>query len=693
MPDLTPPIAARRPHVVSAHGDDRSDDLYWLRDRDDPEVIALLEAENAYTDAVLAPTEGLQEKLFEEIRSHVQETDLSVPTRLRDHWIYSRTVEGEAYPVHCRRRASGGDRTPPEIGENGADEHEQVLLDVNAEAAGHDFFRVATFDISGDDRLLAWSSDTAGNELYTLRFRDLSTGEDLADVVPDTGYGSAWAADHQTFFYVRRDAAQRPYQLWRHRVGTPADADVLVYTEADERFFLSVGSSKDEKVLLLHLGSAVTSEWRWLPADEPEGQWRLINERRQGIEYDVEHHGDRFLIVTNDGALNFRLVEAPVESPDATHWADVIPPEPDTRLLEIEPFRDFLLLHERADGLTRIRILDLASGGTHAIELPEVPGTIMPLPTPDFASPMIRYTFTSLVTPPMVIDYEVAARTAIVRKRQPVPAYDPDGYATSRTWATADDGTKVPVSVVHRKDLQRPAPCLLYGYGSYELTVDPGFSPTRLPLLDRGFVYAIAHIRGGGEMGRQWYEDGKLLHKRNTFTDFVACADHLVAEGWTSPGRIVARGASAGGLLMGVVANLRPELFAGVLAGVPFVDCVTTMLDPSIPLTVIEWEEWGNPIEDPATYAYMKSYSPFDNVTKQNYPPILAISGLNDSRVAYWEPTKWVQRLRELTSSDARILLRTDLGAGHGGPSGRYDAWRREAQQLAWAITLPGIAG
>jgi oligopeptidase B len=686
----SPPVAVRRPKILEAHGDQRVDELWWLRERSD-ETMAHLAAENAYTDAMLAATEPLQQELYDEIRSHIEEADLSVPVRRGPFWYYTRTVEEQSYLVHCRKPASGDDRTPP-APDSGDDASgvEEVLLDVNRQAAGHDFFRVATFDVSPDHRLLAWSSDTAGDERYTVRFRDLTTGRDLPDVIPDTYYGSAWAADNATFFYVRPDAAMRPHQLWRHRLGTPAENDVLIHQEDDERFFLTVGATKDEQILVLTLTSAVTAECRWLPASEPEGAWQVVAARRQDIEYSVEHLGDRFYIVTNDGAPNFRLVEAPVTDSGPEHWVDVLPPDPSVRLLSVEVFDRHLLLHERADGLTRLRILELGSGDVHEIALPETPGTVEPAYTPDLDSPLVRYTFASLRTPMTVVDYDLRDRTGTVRKVQPVPGYDPADYVTERSWATAPDGVRVPISLVHRRDLQRPAPCLLYGYGSYEISVDPMFAATRLPLLDRGFSYAIAHIRGGGEMGRSWYDDGKLLRKTNTFTDFIACADHLVAEGITEAGRIVARGASAGGLLMGAVTNRRPELFAGVQAGVPFVDCLTTILDPSLPLTVIEWEEWGNPVDDPAVYAYMKSYSPYDNVSAQAYPPIFAVTGLNDTRVGFWEPAKWVQRLRERTTGDAPVLLRVEMGTGHSGPSGRYEAWRREALLLAWMLSVTG---
>ena len=686
-----PPVAPARPHSSTFHGDERVDEWYWLRDKESPEVIAHLEAENAYTEAMTAHTAALQEQLFEEIRSHVVETDLSVPTLRKGWWYYSRTIEGQPYSVSCRVAATGS-LTPPSLDAETPVEGEQVLLDSNHEATGHDYFALGVFAISPDSSLLAWAADVNGSEVYTLRFRDLGTGADLPDVVEGVYYGSAWAADNRTFFYTRPDSAMRPYQLWRHVLGTPASDDVLVYQEDDESFFLGVNATKDGEMLLLGLGSKVTNEFWFAPASEPTLAFTVVRPRVSGVEYDVDHQGGRFLIVTNaDGAESFKLVEAAVSSP--AEWTDVIPYDPAVRLLGIDVARDHIALQERAGGLTRIRLLTLADGGLRVLEMPEEAYTLGLSGTPDYDSPLIRYTYTSLVTPSSVYDYEVATGEAFLRKRQPVPEYDADLYATSRTWAPAADGTLVPVTLMSRKDRGfSGGPCLLYGYGSYEASMDPSFSGARLSLLDRGFVYAIAHIRGGGEMGRQWYENGKYLHKPNTFSDFIACAEHLVSEGWTSSGQVVARGGSAGGLLMGAIVNMRPDLFAGIVAQVPFVDALTTILDPSLPLTVMEWEEWGNPIESPEIYACMKSYAPFDNVAALPYPRILATAGLNDPRVSYWEPAKWVQRLRSLSTSDSPVLLKTEMGAGHGGPSGRYDAWREEAFALAFALDSVGLA-
>ncbi len=689
----TPPLAERRPQTLTAHGDDRVDEWYWLREKDNPDVIAHLEAENAFTDELTSPTKALQDTLFEEIRSHIVETDLSVPTRRGDYWYYGRTIEGKPYGVSCRLPATG-DRTPPVLDAETSDPAEQVLLDSNAEAEGHDYFALGVFAISPDSQLLAWAADTNGSEVYTLRFRDLTTGKELPDVVERVTYGAAWASDNKTFFYTRQDEAMRPYQLWRHTLGTPAAEDVLVHTETDEAFFLSVERTKDGEMLLLGLGSKVTSECHFLRADDPTGEWQVVAPRRQDVEYDVDHQGGRFLIVTNDGGRqNFALVEAPVDNPGHENWTEVVPYDETVRLLGIDVARDHVAMQERAEGLTRIRLLTISDGALHTIDQPEKAYTLGLSGTPDYDSPLIRYTYTSMVTPASVYDYDVANREPLLRKRQPVPAYDADLYATERTWAPAADGTLVPVTLVARKDRPRDGgPCLLYGYGSYEASMDPSFSASRLSLLDRGCVFAIAHIRGGGEMGRQWYDNGKMAKKPNTFSDFTAAAEHLIAEKWTSAGRIVARGGSAGGLLMGAIVNARPDLYAGIVAQVPFVDALTTILDPSLPLTVIEWEEWGNPVASKEIYGVMKSYSPYDNVSAQAYPRILATGGLNDPRVSYWEPAKWVQRLRERTTGSEPILLKTEMGAGHGGPSGRYDAWHEEAFHMAFTLDALGLA-
>ena len=721
----------RRPVRLEAHGDVRVDDWYWLRDKDDPAVIRHLEAENAYTEAALSGTERLRRGLYDEMVARIEETDLSVPVRKGPWLYYGRTVEGSSYGIHCRRpaasvRAGSGGTGSGGTGSGGTDpgaprpdrppkgrpEGEEVLLDENELARGHEYFAMGNLEVSPDHRWLAYSTDTTGGERYTMRFTDLSTGRASAEVLEDTSYGVAWANDNATVFYVRVDDAMRPYQVWRHRVGTEADADTLVYEEPDHRFYVGVGRTRDDRYVLLGLDSKITSEYRAVRADDPEGRFEVIEPRRQGIEYTVDHdRGDpstgrdgRFLIVTNDGAEDFRLVEAPDDSTGRDSWREVIPARAGVRLDAVDPFADHLVVYEREGGETRARVIDAASGSSTAIDRPESPSTIWGGANPEYESRTLRYEYTSLVTPRSVYDLDLGTGASTLLKRQPVLGdFDPLSYRTARRWATADDGTRVPLSLVYRPDLvgdhgpERPAPCLLYGYGSYEVSIDPTFSSLRLSLLDRGFVFAIAHVRGGGEMGRSWYERGKFAAKPNTFTDFVACAHALIDEGWTTPGQLVARGGSAGGLLMGAVANLAPGLFRAMVAEVPFVDCLTTILDETLPLTVLEWEEWGNPVEDPEIYAAMKAYSPYDNIRGVDdegravrYPDILATGGLSDPRVGFWEPAKWVAKLRAANPAN-RVLLKTELGAGHGGPSGRYDAWRDEAFIYAFILDALGL--
>ena len=696
-----PPSPERRPVELVAHGDVRVDDWYWLRDKDDPAVIDHLKAENAYTEAATAHTADLRQRLFDEMVARIEETDLSVPARKGPWLYYSRTVEGSSYGIHCRRPADG-----PE-------DAEEVILDENALADGHEYFALGNLAVSPDHRWLAYSTDTTGAERYTMRFVDLTTGGESAESLEDTSYGMAWANDNATVFVIRVDAAMRPYQLWRHRVGAEPAGDVLVYEEPDERFYLGVGRTKDDQFVLLGLDSKVTSEYRVLPADDPGGDFTLVEGRRQGIEYSVDHdRGDRdggragrFLIVTNDGAEDFRLMEAPDDRPGRRAWSEVIPGRPGVRLDAVDPFAGHLVVYEREDGETRMRVVDAATGISTPVEQPESPSTVWGGTNLEYDTSTLRYEYTSMVTPRSVFDLDLRSGVSELRKRQPVLGdFDPEHYRTERRWARSEDGTRVPISLVYRTDLVGTsvlpgagAPCLLYGYGSYEASMDPTFSSLRLSLLDRGFVFAIAHVRGGGEMGRHWYEDGKLLDKPNTFADFVACARTLIDEGWTAPDRLVARGGSAGGLLIGAVANLAPELFRAMVAEVPFVDCLTTILDDTLPLTVLEWEEWGNPVEDPEVYEVMKSYSPYDNVRAVDahgvpvrYPDILATGGLSDPRVGFWEPAKWVAKLRA-ANPDNRVLLKTEMGAGHGGPSGRYDAWRDEAFVYAFILDALGL--
>ncbi|HXC77392.1 MAG TPA: S9 family peptidase [Candidatus Acidoferrum sp.] len=671
-----PPIAPKRPIVLEQHGDRRIDPYYWMREKANPEVIAHLEAENAYTDALMAPTEALQEQLFHEIVGRVQETDTSAPSFFKGYWTYTRTVEGLDYEIYCRRPGS-------------MDAPEEVLLDGNALARDHDYFDLGFVEASPDQNLLAYAADYSGAELFELRFRDLATANDLEDVLHDVYYGAAWASDNQTFFYTKADNAMRPFQVWRHRLGTPFDQDVLVLQEDDERFELSVEPTKSERYILFSSSSQVTAECRFVDADSPEAEPMLIEARRQGIEYSVDHQEDRFLILTNDGAQNFRLMAAPVSDPARTSWVEVVPERESVRLNFVDVHRHHVVLGERSEGLQTLEVLDTGIGALHLVEQPDAAYTAYPGSSPAYESDVMRFFYTSLTAPFSAIDYDMRTRQRTLVKEQPVRGgYNRDDYVTERLWAAAPDGVKVPISLVRKRNVERSGsnPTLLYGYGAYEASNDPMFDPVRLSMLERGFVFAIAHVRGGGEMGRRWYEDGKFLNKTNTFTDFIACATHLVGEGYTSPSNLAIRGRSAGGLLIGAVLNARPDLFACAVAQVPFVDVVTTMLDETVPLTVTEYEEWGNP-NDLEYYEYMKNYSPYDNVREADYPAMLVTAGLNDPRVSYWEPAKWVAKLRESKKDLRPLLLQTEMSAGHSGPSGRYESWREEAFITAFVLS------
>ncbi|MBM0236415.1 S9 family peptidase [Micromonospora sp. ATA32] len=691
------PVAKRVPAERTHHGDTVVDEYAWLAAKDDPETIAYLTTENAYTEARTAHLEGLRAELFEETRRRTQETDLSVPTRKGGYWYYTRTVEGQQYGVHCRRAVRDGETEPPVSVDGAPLDGEEVLLDGNLLAEGHDFFSLGAFDVSPDARWLAYSTDFSGDERFTLRVKDLSTGEVLADEVPDTFYGTAWSADASVLFYVTVDEAWRPNRVWRHTVGTPSGEDVVVHQEDDERFWVGVELTRSERFIVVDIHSKITSEVRVIPAGNPTGMPAVVAPRRQGIEYAVEHHGHRFLILHNDGAEDFALAYTSADAPG--DWVPLIEHSPGTRLESVDAFENHLVVSLRNNGLTGLRVLPVGGGDSYDIDFPEPIYSVGLDANPEYQSRQVRVRYSSLVTPDSVYDVDLVTRALVLRKQKPVRpgpdgrAYDPADYEQHRDWALADDGTRVPISLVCRADTPRDgsAPCVIYGYGSYEASMDPWFSIARLSLLDRGVIFAVAHIRGGGELGRRWYDEGKLLAKKNTFTDFVACAQHLVKSGWTAGDRLVARGASAGGLLMGAVANLAPDAFTGIVAQVPFVDALTSILDPSLPLTVTEWEEWGNPLDDPEVYAYMKTYTPYENVAAVDYPAILAVTSLNDTRVLYHEPAKWVARLRAV-APQGDYLLKTEMGAGHGGPSGRYDAWKEEAFINAWILDRLGRA-
>jgi len=722
-----PPAAARIPAERTHHGDTVIDEYAWLADKENPETIAFLDAENAYTEAVTAGQAPLRDAIFGEIRARTQETDLSVPTRKGGWWYYSRTVEGQQYALHCRRAVRPDDSGPPGTGDadgpgggaldGGPLDGEEILLDENELAGDGQFFSLGAFSVSPDGHLLAYSTDFAGSERFTLRVKDLVSGETAPDEIPGTFYGGAWSAGASALFYVTVDGAWRPYRVWRHLIGTPAADDVVVFEEPDERFWVGVGLTRSERFLLISASSKLTSEVWLLDAADPGGEFTVVAPRRQGVEYEVEHQvtadgTDRLLILHNDHAENFELAQvgltqvglaeaalgrAPLADPAA--WTPVVPQRGDTRLLGVNAFAGHLVVYLRTDGVTGLRVLR-ADGSEHEIAFPEPVYRVSPGANPEYGARAYRLGYGSLVTPDSVYDCDtVTGELTLLRRRPVLPlpggaGYDPADYEQHRLWATAPDGTRVPISLVCRAGMPRDgrAPFVLYGYGSYEASIDPGFSIPRLSLLDRGFGYAIAHVRGGGELGRQWYDNGKMLHKINMFTDFVACARYLAREGWTSPQRLVARGGSAGGLLMGAALNLAPDAFGAVVAQVPFVDALTSILDPSLPLTVTEWEEWGDPLHDPGVYRYMKSYSPYENIaTGRAYPPVLAVTSLNDTRVLYTEPAKWIARL-QAEAPGGPFLLKTEMAAGHAGRSGRYDAWHEEALVLAWITATAAAA-
>ena len=675
-----PPVAKVAPQKLVKHGDTRLDNYFWMRDQSNPAVLEYLKAENAYTDAVMKPAEPLQEKLYQEILGRIKQTDLSVPERIDSYYYYSRTEQGKQYPILCRKQ---GDLKAPE----------QVMLDLNELAQGHTYFRLGASKVSPDHRLLAYSTDITGAEVFTLVIKDLATGALRKDQIPNTAAMVEWGNDNRTLFYTALDAAKRPCRLHRHVLGADARQDALLYEEKDITFRLGLSKTRSRGFLLLSLRSTLSDEVRYLDASTPGGAFRVLEPRQPNREYSVDHRGDMFYILTNDQAQNFRLMEAPVADPARKNWKPLIPHRPTVLLEDVDLFEDYLVVSEREAALRKVRVTNLASNQTHYIAFPEPVYTVGVDRNPEFRTTLLRFNYTSLVTPMSVFDYDMNARTRELKKQQEVlGGYDPAKYQSERVFAKAADGVSVPVSLVYRKGTTRNgrSPLWLNGYGSYGASRDPFFSSDRLSLLDRGFIFAIAHIRGGSEMGRSWYEDGKLLKKKNTFTDFIACADHLVREKYTSPDRLVSSGGSAGGLLMGAVVNLRPDLFKAVIANVPFVDVISTMLDPSIPLTSLEYDEWGNP-ENPEYYRYMKSYSPYDNVQAKAYPNLLVTTGLNDPRVAFWEPVKWVAKLRTMKTDKNRLLLRTHLVAGHGGPSGRYSRFRETAFEYAFMLDALGL--
>ena len=712
---MRPPSPVRRPHEIRAHGDTRVDPYFWLRERDHDEVLAHLRAENDYRAASLARLKPLESEIFAEMKSRIEETDISVPVRRNAWWYYERTREGLSYPISCRAPFND-DPTPPVIDPAIPVPGEQVILDENVEAEGHDYLSVGVFAVSPDDSWVAVGTDFDGAERHRVTLRPLASQDGVDDVLENLYYGFAWAMDNRHVFYTVVDDAMRPFQIWRHVLGTSQSDDVLVLQEDDAQFTVSVGRSRDDEVIVIMIGSSTTTEVHYLDAHDPTAALVLVDERRHGVEYGVEHLRDAagrhwWLKLTNEGAVDFQLL---VRRDGDEAWRVLLAERPGNRLDSVDAFASFLAISERVDGCAALRVVRLNDAEdpfgddvlarSYLVAAGASPSTVGLGDNATYDADQVRVIMTSLVTPVLVADVDVADGTVHVRKQQQVKGgYDPSRFVTGRLWVTASDGVRVPVSLVARagvltRDPQgdliapNPAPLLLYGYGSYEISMDPGFSSLRLSLLERGVVFAIAHVRGGGEMGRSWYEMGKLAQKPTTFSDFVAVARDLVARGYTSPAHLAARGGSAGGLLMGAVMNLAPELFRCVVAEVPFVDALSTMLDASLPLTVGEWEEWGDPASSPTIYRLMKAYSPYDNVRSTNpdgsprrYPDLLATGGLNDPRVGFWEPTKWVLALRDANPENV-AYLKTEMGAGHGGPSGRYDAWRDEAEVVAFIL-------
>ena len=675
----SPPMAARKPQVLERFGEKRVDDYFWLRDKSNPEVIDYLNAENRYTEALMKPLEGFRESLYKEILSRIKETDESVPYRMHGYWYYQREVQGLQYPIYCRRKGA-------------MDAPEEVLLDVNELAKGHKYTAVGLIDASPDGTKLAYTVDFTGFRQYTLHVKDLTTGELLRDTAVRVT-STAWAADNRTLFYVEEhETTKRSYRLHRHSLDEPQDS--LVYEETDELYDIGVGNTRSDAYIVLASTSKDTSEMRVLGTHAPKGEFRVVEPRRAGHEYYLDHHGDEFFIRTNDKGRNFRLVRAPVSDPSSANWKQVIAHRPLVMLEEIDCFKDFWVMLERDKGLLKLRVTDFASGESHFIAFDEEVYAAHPGANHEYDTGTFRFVYESLAMPRSWYDYDVGMRTRALLKRQPVlGGYDPADYESKALTAVAKDGTRIPISIVYRKSLRKTEaqPLLLYGYGSYGIPIDPWFSASRVSLLDRGVIYAIAHVRGGGDRGRTWYDDGKLLHKKNTFTDFVACAESLVRRGYTARDKLVIQGGSAGGLLMGAVLNLRPDLFKAVVMQVPFVDVLTTMLDASLPLTVGEYLEWGNPNEE-NYYGYMRSYSPYDNLKTRAYPAILVETSLNDSQVMYWEPAKYVAKLRTLKNDRSPLLLKTIMEAGHGGASGRYDALKELSFTYTFVLDQLGLA-
>ena len=677
--ETIPPDANMKPVELVNHGITRVDPYYWMNERDHPEVIAYLEAENEYTREVMKPTEGLQETLFQEIVGRIKQTDMSVPYLLNGYYYYQRYEEGKEYPLYCRKKGS------PEAAE-------EVMLNVNELAEGYSFFQVGSLQVSEDNRLLAYSVDTLSRRIYDIHFKDLETGKELEDVIPGTSGNLVWAADHQTLFYGVKDETLRPYRIYRHRLGEGSEKDVLVFEENDPTFNTFISKTKSREYLVVRSTSTLSDECRILRADDPEGDFMVFQPRQKDVEYSIGHAGNIFYILTNWGARNFRLMTADPGKTGIEDWQELIPHRDDVLIEDFEVFKGFLALVERENALTGIRIMG-HSGEDYYIEFQEEAYTVELSNNPEYQTGLVRFSYTSLTTPLSVYDFDVRSKTRqLLKQQEVVGGYDPGLYFTERRFVKARDGVAVPITLVYRKELKRSGgnPLLLFGYGSYGASMDPYFNSVRLSLLDRGFIFAIAHIRGGEEMGREWYEQGKLLKKMNTFTDFIDCGEYLLDQGYAARDQLYAMGGSAGGLLIGAVVNMEPELFHAAIAAVPFVDVVTTMLDESIPLTTAEYDEWGNP-NDKEYFTYMLSYSPYDNVERKAYPGLLVTAGYHDSQVQYWEPAKWVAKLRDMNTGQEPLLLWTNMEYGHGGASGRFQRYRETALEYACLLDRAGL--
>jgi len=677
---VKPPVAKKIEKKLIKHGDVRIDNYYWLNERDNPEVIEYLKAENNYTKEMMKHTEKLQEKLYKEIIGRFKQNDESVPYFKNGYYYYSKYEEGKEYPIYCRKKGS-------------LNAKEEVMLNVNEMAKGHNYYAVVGLSVSPDNKLLSFGVDTVGRRKYVIHFKNLKTGEILPDKVENTTGSSVWANDNKTVFYTIKDKTLRSYKIVKHLLGTMPDKDTVAYHEQDPTFDVFVYKTKSDKYIIIGSSSTMSDEYRFIDASKPNDKFKIIQKRERGLEYSVNHFENYFYIVTNLDAKNFKLVKTSVNKTSKENWEDVIPYNEQVFMEGIDIFKNYLVVSMRENGLPMLKVINWNKKEEHYIKFDEETYAVYTSYNPEFNTDILRFNYTSLTTPNSTYDYNMKTKERKLLKRQEVVGdFKPENYESKRLFATAKDGVKVPISIVYKKGLKKDGknPLLLYGYGSYGYSMEPYFSSVRLSLLDRGFVYAIAHIRGGQEMGRSWYEDGKLLKKKNTFTDFIACGEYLVKEKFTSPDRLFAEGGSAGGLLMGAVVNMKPELFKGVIAAVPFVDVVTTMLDDTIPLTTAEYDEWGNPnIEK--YYFYMKSYSPYDNVEAKDYPAMLVTTGLHDSQVQYFEPAKWVAKLRDLKTDNNLLIFDIDMESGHGGTTGRFKRYKRTALEYAFLLDLAGI--